>query len=274
VWRRVHLVLALGVAMAYVPRLGACTIVEVKSPLNPMVGILKATVMRNGRPLAGVKGDLYLGGEESSGGLVLESLLTGDGGEAVVRNLPFGSYEGLITGPDGKTLRLNFRIPSNDPIRGEASGLTVTLVAAARAQEEVAPRDEVRVDRATLALQAVRRAFLETSVPLVSDLRGFVQDVTGAVIQRVEIELYRSGEKLELVSKARTDDIGQFTINAPDGSYVVKFSSHGFMNAYVPIEVKQGGWAGMKLTMQTAATDSCGFDRDGQPMERFRIEPI
>jgi len=248
--------------------------VEVKSPFDPMVGILKATVMRNGKPLAGVKADLYLGGAESSGGLVLQSLLTGDGGEAVARNLPFGTYEGMVTAPDGKTLRLNFRIPSNDPIRGEASGLTVTLVAAAMVPEEVAPRDEARVDRATLALEPVRRAFRKTSVTLVSDLRGFVQDATGAVIQRVEIELYRSGEKPELVSKARTDDIGRFAINASDGSYVVKFSSRGFMNAYVPVDVKQGGWAGLKLTMQIAATDSCGFDRDGQPTERFRIEPI
>jgi hypothetical protein len=260
------------VCCALLVGLAGAQCIEVKSPFDPMVGILKATVMRNGKPLAEVKADLYLGGEESSGGLVLQSLLTGDGGEAVASNLPFGTYEGMVTAPDGKTLRLNFRIPSNDPIRGEAGELTVTLVAAAMAPEEVAPRGEVRVDRATLALQPVRSAFRDTSATPVSDLRGVAQDVTGAVITKVEIELYRSGEKPELVSKARTDDIGRFAINAPDGSYVVKFSSRGFMNAYVPIVIKQGGWAGMKLTMQVASTDSCGDERDGRA--RFRIEPI
>lgn len=267
--RLFHLGVVAMMALIVADHVAACT--EVHSLLAPNTGILKASVVRKGQPVSAAKVDLYLGGQEASRGLIFESALTDKSGDAVFENLPFGSYEGVIDVPERKTLRLSFHVSSSEPVQAKTGDVTVTIIATDIASEGYGASAEGPIDRSTLVPQAVRRAFRQTSVIPVTDLRGVVQDESGAVIPRVEIELYRSGEKPEVLSKARTDDIGNFAINASGGSYVMKFSMPGFMNAYIPVEIKQGGWAGMKLTMQVAA--GCGGE-NGLATDRFRVEPI
>ena len=188
------------------------------------------TVRRNGKQAAGV--DVRLYAEKSSPQSPYWKSLTKDNGVACVSTLPEGKYEFIA-------------------ISGRRD---------AEVDIEVSKKSETSEFQMTLALPYRLQSVVEAPVQLwLQQLRGVVEDPSGAVIPNVKIEVWRKGPSGEVdenpVAKAETNDIGHFTCNVGQGTYIAIFEFPGFALTAFPFEIDRKGWEGLRLTMQIGGTN-------------------
>jgi hypothetical protein len=120
---------------------------------------------------------------------------------------------------------------------------------------EVSKGNNVTGFELALVLPGSLQAAIEAPITIwVQQLRGVVQDASGAVIQKVKIEILRkrSGSEVDEnpVVKIGSNDRGQFSSDLENGAYVAIFEYPGFNVTAFSFEVDPKGWKGLELTMQ------------------------
>ena len=84
-------------------------------------------------------------------------------------------------------------------------------------------------------------------------------DQHSAVIPKVALLVNKSGESSP-VAEIETGDRGDFSIDLPDGKYVIRFNRPGFSPVRMAATVEKGGrglWAGLNVTMKVS---DCGLE--------------
>ena len=88
----------------------------------------------------------------------------------------------------------------------------------------------------------------------VRELRGVVQDASGAVIQHAKIRVLRKSADKEDLAKVQSDEKGQFSLRLDRGTYLAVFQVPGFRTRVVSLKVAKDGWDGFRLTMEISGT--------------------
>jgi hypothetical protein len=110
----------------------------------------------------------------------------------------------------------------------------------------------------------------------VKSLRGVVADPIWAVIPKVQVTLQeRSGEMFRDIRSVATDGEGKFDFGriAP-GRYRLTFAGpRGFCRLTIPVLLSAKGWAGFKLALPIAASDTCpGYCEESSRFEELNAE--
>ena len=94
----------------------------------------------------------------------------------------------------------------------------------------------------------------------VNELRGVVVDQTSAVVPKVKVRLQvPAGKGFRDIATSETGPAGRFGFESqPSGNYRLVFAGPlGFCDATIPVRYSKQGFAGIQLTLPTAASDSC-----------------
>ena len=184
------------------------------------------TVQKNSKPAGGV--DVRLYGEKSPPQAPYWKSVTNDNGAACLSALPEGKYEFIATS-GRRGAEVDFEVSK----KNAASEFPMTLVLP---------------DRLQSAVEAPVQLWLQ-------QLRGVVEDPSGAIIPNVKIEVWRKGPSGEVdenpVKKAETNDLGHFTCDVGQGTYIAIFEFPGFNSTAFPFAIDQKGWQGLcRLAVQ------------------------
>jgi hypothetical protein len=179
---------------------------------------VRILAVQDGKPLVGASLSVFFGAEDKASLL----LATDQRGLAVVSRLRPGRYHIVALSPDRlDTAVLYMEVP--EKAAAQTSSFLIDLTAS-----DLGPP-------ITLAAPAVNTAPINDYI---RQFKGVVSDVTGAVIPKAQVQVYRRGEEVkEPVAKLRADVSGRFSAQLAPGAYVAFLESPGFKTRIVGFEI-------------------------------------
>jgi len=203
------------------------TVVVVPSyvPSMPNPGIV---VTRHGKPVKNVR--VYMYSDDSHvGNAPRWSGLSNSDGIVAPSTLPDGRYH----------------------VSANSGSLEAALYIDVKKENEQGARFEMRLlrsDGVDSAEEMPVRVWIQ-------DFQGVVQDPSGAVIPRTNIEVLRKRSVDDGdVADIESDEKGLFSAHLEAGTYIAVFRFRGFHTTMFPFEIGKEGWKALKLRMQIGGT--------------------
>lgn len=172
----------------------------------------RITVSRDGKPLVGAKVDIY---EYMAEKHPLFSVTTPDNGVVALPNLMPGHFYHIVAvGVPEMSADLYIQIAEDATVGAAVLSMNVPRSRKLLAAEGMAPSSRLK------------------------EFTGVLGDESGGRIPAAFVDIWKkgttSGPPLEEI---RSDDLGRFSAQLPDGMYIALFSSPGFVSSAVVFEI-------------------------------------
>jgi hypothetical protein len=216
--RYVDLAFALGVTLACAQPVLCSVRVE---PLQESSQQPRITVRLDGKPAVHVKVSVSKG---VSAGKPLLTLISGQNGQVLLPPLKPGNY----------LLRAS-------PSRGLAGGIYLHINSFASPGNRFS-MDLERYDPPPTFEELVAAAERSAAKEPLPRFGGLVVDQTGAKIPGTSIDVVIRGTNgKKHAAKLKSNALGEFSADLPDGDYVAVFSAPGFSTRFVPVTIAKTG---------------------------------
>jgi hypothetical protein len=187
--------------------------------------------------------ELYLGRPSTANDLPYEALVTNADGAALTPVLSFGTYHILVGSRGHEEAEFGLDVPH---IKTHATNGKFEL-----SLTPLDPAVDDESDCTTCFVDGAKALQLE-----LQGFRGVVMDSSGAVIPKVQIDVFTAEDPKQRVIRLKSDDTGQFSAGLALGEYLVTFEKLGFVHQRLLASIGSGGWRAMELTL--ALSNGCG----------------
>ena len=197
-----------------------------QSSIHPQI-----IVLDDGRPAAGAKVKILR--LRAGDSVLLHEVTTGADGVVPISQLPIGRYEVIAS---WEKLSDDLELQVARRYSDAKSRFTLNLVCC------LPPTLEERVASAEKASEKLR----------IRKMDGTVTDPTGALVAGAQLKVLRENQtKLEPVAQSKADREGHFSIDLPDGPYVLVASCPGFKTSVTLVEITAAAESGsLRIRLQ------------------------